>query len=207
MRCSSPTVTAKSTPIASSFATSAAVASGTPPSARTTLDGVPSQIRAVAAALGIPEAGEQLVERTQTEIVDALHYAPATSKPIRIAFLYVRGQSTQLIGGPGSGADSLVQALGAIDVGTDIGLEKSFTSITSEALIEAQPDVIMMMSGGLESIGGPDGAVKLAGVAQTPAGQNRRFVDMEDSTLLSFGPRTGQIIQSLARAIYQTEQP
>nr|WP_198663700.1 ABC transporter substrate-binding protein [Jiangella endophytica] len=167
------------------------------------LDRIPSQIRAVAGALGVPEAGEQLVERTSGEIADALALAPAGADPLRIAFLYTRGGMVQLLAGPGSGADAMIRAVGAVDVGTDIGLDRPFTQITSEALIEAAPDVIIMMTKGLESIGGVDGMLRLPGVAQTPAGEKLRVVDMADSVLLSFGPRTGRTIEALAHAVYQ----
>ncbi|SEF12726.1 iron complex transport system substrate-binding protein [Jiangella alba] len=167
------------------------------------LDRIPSQIRAVAGALGVPDEGEQLVERTSGEIADALALAPAGADPLRIAFLYTRGGMVQLLAGPGSGADAMIRAIGAVDVGTDIGLERPFTQITSEALIEAAPDVIIMMTKGLESIGGVDGMLRLPGVAQTPAGEKLRVVDMADSVLLSFGPRSGRTIEALAHAVYQ----
>lgn len=167
------------------------------------LDRIPSQIRAVAGALGVPDAGEQLVERTSGEIADALALAPAGADPLRIAFLYTRGGMVQLLAGPGSGADAMIRSIGAVDVGTDIGLDRPFTQITSEALIEAAPDVIIMMTKGLESIGGVDGMLRLPGVAQTPAGEKLRVVDMADSVLLSFGPRTGRTIEALAHAVYQ----
>jgi iron complex transport system substrate-binding protein len=59
-----------------------------------------------------------------------------------------------------------------------------------------------MMTDGLASIGGIDGLEKIPGIAQTPAGKNQRVVDMEDGVLLSFGPNTGRVMQSLAEAIY-----
>ncbi|WP_425501217.1 heme/hemin ABC transporter substrate-binding protein [Phytoactinopolyspora alkaliphila] len=167
-----------------------------------TIDGVPSQIRAVAGALGVPEAGEALIQRTQEEISAAMALAPTGEDPLRVAFLYTRGGMVQLLAGPGSGADAMIQAIGAVDVGTDIGLDRSFTQITSEALIEAAPDVIIMMTEGLNSIGGIEGVAKFPGVAHTPAGENQRVVDMADTQLLSFGPRTGQTIAALAEAIY-----
>ena len=168
-----------------------------------TLDGIPSHVRAVAGALGVPEAGEELLDRTEAEIADALALAPAGHDPLRIAFLYARGGMVQLLAGPGSGADAMIRAVGGVDVGTDIGLNEPFTPITSEALISAAPEVIIMMTKGLESIGGPDGALKITGVPQTPAGQHERIVDMDDSVLLSFGPRTGRTIAALAEAIYR----
>ncbi|GAB3832984.1 ABC transporter substrate-binding protein [Kribbella italica] len=168
-----------------------------------TMDNIPSQIRAVAGALGVPERGEQLVRRTQDEIVKSLGLAPAAAKPLRMTFLYVRGSAgVYLMSGPGSGADAMIKSIGGVDTGTDIGLTKPFVPLTSEALIRSQPDLIIVMTEGLKSLKGVDGLLKLPGIAQTPAGQHRRIVDMNDTELLSFGPRTGRTVEALAKAVY-----
>jgi iron complex transport system substrate-binding protein len=168
-----------------------------------TLAGVSPQIIAVANALGVPERGAELAARTDHEIAAARSRAPDGENPLKIAFLYLRGTAITMIGGRGSGADSLIEALGAVDAGTASGITQQFAPITSEALIAAAPDVILMMTGGLESIGGIDGLAKIPGVAQTPAGKNQRVVDMEDGVLLSFGPNTGRVLDALADAVYQ----
>jgi iron complex transport system substrate-binding protein len=125
-----------------------------------------------------------------------------TDKP-RVAFLYLRGTaSVYLIGGKDSGATSLLEAAGAVDGGAESGLEKDFTTITTEALAQAAPDAILVMSKGLESVGGVDGLVKIPGVAQTPAGMERRVVSIEDGVLLNYGPRTDQVLKSLVDQLY-----
>ncbi|WP_460393474.1 heme/hemin ABC transporter substrate-binding protein [Actinophytocola sediminis] len=169
-----------------------------------TLDGVPGQIRAVAAALGVPAAGEALVERVDQEIASARELAPTGADAPRITFLYVRGSAgVYLMAGPGSGADSMITSVGGVDVGTDIGLDKPFVPITSEALLIAQPEVIIVLTNGLDSVGGVDGLLKIPGVAQTPAGEHRRIVDVDDTDLLSFGPRVGETITALASVLYR----
>ncbi len=170
-----------------------------------TLDGVPGQIRAVAAALGVPASGEELVRRVDEEVAAAKALAPTGDAAPRIAFLYVRGSAgVYLMAGPGSGADSMIASVGGVDVGTDIGLAKPFVPITSEALLTAAPDVILVLSKGLASVGGVDGLLKLPGVAQTPAGEHRRVVDVDDTDLLSFGPRVGETITALATVLYRS---
>lgn len=170
-----------------------------------TLEGIPGHITAVAEALGVPAEGAALVERVDAEIAEALALAPTDGEPLRIAFLYLRGTAgVYLLGGPGSGADSMIEAIGAVDVGTEVGLTRSFVTLTSEALVAAAPDVILMLSEGLDSIGGVDGLLGITGVAQTPAGAARRVVDMDDTVLLSFGPRTGATLLALAEAVHGT---
>jgi iron complex transport system substrate-binding protein len=75
--------------------------------------------------------------------------------------------------------------------------------MTDEAIIAANPDLILVMTDGIASAGGIDGllAAKPA-IALTAAGQNQRFVDMADGDILSFGPRTAAVLDALARAVY-----
>lgn len=170
---------------------------------RRTLDGVPDHIRAVAKALGVPSAGDKLVASVDEEIAAAQALAPEGATPPRVTFLYVRGSAgVYLMAGPGSGADAMIEAVGGVDVGTDVGLDKPFVPITSEGLLNAAPDVILVLSKGLASVGGVDGLLRVPGVAQTPAGQARRIVDVDDTDLLSFGPRVGKTITALATVLY-----
>ncbi|WP_432968629.1 heme/hemin ABC transporter substrate-binding protein [Dactylosporangium sp. CA-233914] len=165
-----------------------------------TLPGVSGHIRSVAAALGVPDAGEQLVRRVEADIA-AARVTRTGGTPLRVAFLYVRGAAgVYLMGGKGAGSDAMIEAIGAQDAGTAIGLT-GFRPLTSEGLINAAPDVILVMTEGLSSVGGVEGLLRLPGVAQTPAGAARRVVDMADGVLLSFGPRVGEAVRALARAV------
>lgn len=170
----------------------------------TELADVTTRTTRVAEALGVPGSGKALNERMSDELAAARAAVPEGSKP-KVAFLYMRGSAAvYLIGGKGSGADSLIEAAGAVDAGKEAGLDKPFTPITSEALVRAQPDVILMMTKGLESVGGVDGLVDIPGIGQTPAGMNRRVVDLEDGVLLGYGPRTPLVIDILVDRIHQT---
>ncbi|MBT2540410.1 ABC transporter substrate-binding protein [Streptomyces sp. ISL-44] len=168
------------------------------------LEDVPKRIDTVAAALGVTEAGTRLNQRTADRIAAVRKEIPATSgKKPRVAFLYLRGTaSVYLMGGSDSGAASLLEAAGAVDTGKESGLGKDFTPITSEALAAAAPDAILVMSKGLESVGGVDGLAKIPGVAQTPAGMDRRVVTVDDGVLLNYGPRTDQVLSSLINQLY-----
>lgn len=159
------------------------------------------KVRAVGAAIGAANQAELLIEKME----QATTGAAVTNKP-RVAFLYLRGTSSiYLIGGTGSGADSLLESVGAIDVGAQI-LERPFNTLTAESLAALNPDVILVMTKGLESVGGVEGLIKLPGVAQTKAGKNSAIIDIDDSLLLSFGPRTPSLLEQLAKALAQVAQ-
>ncbi|WP_147794637.1 hemin ABC transporter substrate-binding protein [Cellulomonas sp. Y8] len=165
-------------------------------------------IASVAAAVGLPEEGAALAARTQAEIdevraqVDRLAPQDPADR-LRVVFLYLRGQAgVYYLFGEGSGADSLIEALGAVDVAGEIGWQ-GMRPVTDEGLVAAQPDLVLVMTKGLESVGGVDGLLEqLPAVAQTPAGEHRRVVDMADTQVLSFGPTSAQTLDALARAFY-----
>jgi iron complex transport system substrate-binding protein len=169
-------------------------------------------INQVAAALGLAEQGEQLAERTWQRVAAAertiAEAVPAADQDrLRIAFLYLRGNAgVYYLFGQGSGTDSLITALGGIDVATEVGWE-GMQPVTDEGLVAMNPDLILVMTRGLESVGGVDGLLdKLPAVAATPAGENRRIVDMDDTQILAFGPNSPEVLYALAAAIYAPDQ-
>ncbi|NKE60639.1 ABC transporter substrate-binding protein [Lentzea sp. PSKA42] len=171
---------------------------------RRAVNNVGAMIQQVADALGVPAEGERLARRTNLEIEKAKIAAHrlADDSELRIVFLYVRGRSgVHQMFGEGTGADELIRAVGGVDVASEGGL-RGAEPIKPEALSKAAPDVILVMSKGLQSVGGVEGMAGVPGVAQTPAGQKRRIVDMNDHQVLSFGPLTASVIDGLARALY-----
>jgi iron complex transport system substrate-binding protein len=172
------------------------------------LDTTGELVTEIAAALGAPTRGEALIAQLDAdlaaatdEIADVIPDA-AADRP-RMLFLYVRGSANvYYIFGRDSGADSLIEAVGGVDVASEIGWE-GMKPLTAEALVAARPDLLVMMTDGLESVGGIDGLIEtIPAIAQTPAGIHRRVVDMADTEILSFGPRSADIIRALARAVY-----
>jgi iron complex transport system substrate-binding protein len=162
-----------------------------------TLGDMPAKVRAIANAIGAPASGAAL----NTALNSSLEKLQESPKKSRVVFLYLRGgSSVYLIGGKGSGADSLISAVGALDVGAAT-LTNPFSAMTSELLASLNPDVLLVMSKGLQSVGGVSGLVQLPGIAQTAAAKNKRVIAVDDSLLLSFGPRTPDLIEQLSAAM------
>ncbi len=170
--------------------------------------GAAALARHVGETMGVADVGDQLAERITAQVdetvaqIAAIAPASADAK-LRVMFLYLRGGSgIYYLFGEESGASELIQGLGARDIAGELGWKGS-TPMTDEAMIEADPDLILVMTDGIESAGGVDGllAAKPA-IALTQAGQHRRFVDMADGDILSFGPRSALVLDALARALY-----
>jgi iron complex transport system substrate-binding protein len=91
-----------------------------------------------------------------------------------------------------------------VDVAAENGIS-DMAPANAEALAKLDPDVLVMMSAGLQSTGNIDGLLTKPGVAQTKAGQNRRILAIPDSQALSFGPQTGEMLLSAASALYDPD--
>lgn len=169
-----------------------------------TIDSVAGDIANVAGVVGLPEEGEALAQRSVAEIAankEAIA-AIAPTEPMRMAFLYARGEGgVFFIMGDGTGAKDLIEGIGGEDMGTTYDLSYAEPA-NAEALAKINPEVIIMMTDGLESTGGIDGLLQRPGVSQTVAGQNQRIVTIPDGQSLAFGPMTGHTLLKLAQAVY-----
>lgn len=171
-------------------------------------EGAAQLARDVAAVFGAPAAGEALAARIDAQVAASIAeiQAIAPREPgdkLRMLFLYLRGSAgVYYLFGEESGAHHLIAALGGVDVAAELGWS-GMKPMTDEALVAADPDLILVMSHGIESVGGVDGLLRSKpAIAITTAGQHRRFVDMADGQVLSFGPRSAGVLDALARAIY-----
>ena len=150
-------------------------------------------------ALKAPKSADLLIAKLEAAVAGSKISVSSNKRP-KIAFLYLRGTSSiYLVGGKDSGADYLIEATGGIDVGAQI-LANPFNPLTAETMATLNPDIILVMIGGLESVGGLAGLKDLPGIAQTPAGKSGNVVAVDDSLLLSFGPRTPSLIEQLSIA-------
>ena len=165
------------------------------------LDAGPRKLRLLGRALGVPNRGERLARQVEGQIATAKREASRTTGRPRTAFLYVRGSAVQMIGGKNTRADAMIKAAGGIDAGSELGID-GFRPITAESLVAARPEVIVVPSAGLASVGGIEGLLRIPGVAQTPAGRNRRVLAYDDALLLGLGPRTGSALRQLVRGLH-----
>ena len=176
------------------------------------LEGASQLAEDVAAVYGAAEAGEKLQEQIDTETTETKEeiadlVPSAKDDKVRMIFLYIRGNSgVYYLFGKESGADDLIDGLGGIDVASEQGW-KGQRPMTDEAITSANPDLIFVMTGGLESAGGVDQLLQdKPALALTNAGKHQRFVDMADGDILSFGPRSARVLDALARAVYAPEE-
>lgn len=148
------------------------------------VDGAKNLIKNVAGIIGKTDF-QPLLDAIDMNIAKV---QPFEKKP-KVLFIYARGAGTMMVAGENTPMDALIKIAGAENAVT--GFE-DFKPLTPEALVQGNPDVILLFDSGFNSLGGIDGLMKIPGVSQTNAGKNKKVITMDGSLISNFGPRTGK---------------
>ncbi len=159
--------------------------------------GVLAKISAVAQALDLP--GDALVADVQAGLDAAAKRAAAITAQKRVLFILSLQGGAVMAGGEGTEAEGIIQLAGGINAATGF---QGYRPMTDEAVLAAQPDVILMMDReGDLSISDADVLAQPA-LSQTPAATASAIVRMDGMLLLGFGPRTPEAAQALHDTLY-----
>lgn len=168
-------------------------------SANDKFEGMVDRVRQVGSLIDKSALANQLEMqlRQDWQRVRAPILARKTAAP-RVLFILSHSPAQIMVGGRKTSADAMIAYAGARNAveGFD-----GFKPLTPEAVIAAQPDIVLFTEQGMSVVGGIDGALKLPGLAQTSAGQKRRIVALEAMFMLGFGPRLPQALSALDQAL------
>lgn len=169
-----------------------------------TFEAAKKKILTIGKAVGCEKKAKELIEALDVDIKKLqTKLILRKEKPkLKALFLYLRGTQTALVLGQDTAAAAMFKIAG---VENAAGKIKGNKPMTAEAVIAAQPDVYVLFTTGLRSVGGVDGLLKLPGLALTPAGRNRRVVAMAGQYLSGFGPRSGRAALDLFKGIYEED--
>lgn len=153
--------------------------------------GVTSLIHDISDSLEVEEKGTKIIEQVNHDFaaLDSLD-----SLNVDVLFLYARGAGTLMAFGTDTQAESLIELSGAKN---SIKGFDGCKNLTPEALVEANPDVVVMFNSGLRSLNGVDGVLEVPGMMDTDAGKNKAFISFDGLYILGFGPRSGKAILEL----------
>lgn len=155
-------------------------------------------IAQIATALGRDAEGKKLIAKIEGELAEANAMLKKTTTVPKVLSIYNRGTSTISVAGKNTFGEILSYA-GATSAVSDV---EGYKPLNTEALIAANPDYLLMVSMGLESLGGIEGALKIPGIAQTTAGKKKQIVSIESLKLTNFGPRFGEAVKELVVLIH-----
>ncbi|RJG04713.1 hemin ABC transporter substrate-binding protein [Noviherbaspirillum cavernae] len=119
-------------------------------------------------------------------------------KPVKVLFVLAHAPGQIMVAGQDTSADAVLRYAGAVNA---IGGITGYKPLTPEAVIGAQPDVVLLTDQGLKAQGGTASVLALPGIAQTPAGRNKRVIGLDAMYLLGFGPRLPAAVTALDAAL------
>jgi iron complex transport system substrate-binding protein len=161
--------------------------------------GAKAKITAIARTLGLDARGKELLRALDADLSRAKAVTAKARSAPRVLFIYARGQGTLSVSGRKTAADAMISLAGGVNA---VDGYDNYKPLTPEALAAANPDILLLTTAGLESVGGKAGLLEQPGVALTPAGRNAAIVSLDDELLLGFGPRLGRGVLALSRLLH-----
>jgi iron complex transport system substrate-binding protein len=145
------------------------------------------RVQIISRLLHKPDIAQALASRLHVEWSNTQErIADSKIKNIRVLFILSQNPSQLMVGGEKTSADAMITYAGARNA---IAGFSGFKPLTPEAVIAANPDVILVTDQGMKAVGGIGGVLRFPGISQTRAGKEQKIVSLEAMYLLGFGPR------------------
>lgn len=164
----------------------------------TTLDTVPQKIEVIANALNRQPEGKKLIATYRQQLASVKH----EPLPVKILFVMNHGGTTALAAGQNTAADAMITSAGAQNAMQGF---TRYRPLSQEGIIASAPDLLLITTNGVRTLGGLDQVWKLPGLALTPAGKNHRVLVLDDMSLLGFGLETPTVLAALRQAAEQVK--
>ena len=162
--------------------------------------GILSKITMVGHAIGEDGKAAALAQKVEHDLAAAQALTASVTERRKVLFVLSNQGGKLMASGTDTAADGIIRMAGAINAMTGFA---GYKQLADEAVIEAQPDMILMMntrSGTHEEA--DEELLAHPAIAATPAGRNRAILRMDGAYLLGFGPRTAAAISDLATSLY-----
>lgn len=164
-------------------------------------DGILKKIEAVGAFLHVEDKAKTLEESVAADLDAAI--AEAAKRPEkerkRVIFVLSMQNGRVMASGTGTAADGILKLAGLVNA---VGTFPGYKPLTDEAIIEAKPDVILMMERGGNHDAGVQEIIAHPALGLTPAAQNKAIIRMDGLHMLGFGPRTASAVRELTKSVY-----
>ena len=159
-----------------------------------------AKIKAVGKALGADTKADELAAKVAADVDAAAADAAKIEegKRKRVLFVMTVQNGKIMAAGEHTAAHGIIALAGGINATSDF---HGYKPLNDEAVINAKPDVILVMDTGSPMAVSEADILANPAVALTPAGQAKRVVKLGGSALL-FGPRTADAIRKVYATLY-----
>lgn len=157
---------------------------------KTDVSAINQKIETVAVALHREQEGKALQAKISTELASI----PKTQLPVKVLFILAHQGMGTMAAGSGTSADSAIQAAGLQNAMASVN---RYQALSQEGVVASGPQLIVITTDGLKTVGGEANLWKLPGLALTPAAKNKQLLVVDDMALLGFGIDTPAAILKL----------
>ncbi|MGL6020254.1 MAG: heme/hemin ABC transporter substrate-binding protein [Gibbsiella quercinecans] len=159
-------------------------------------------IRTLSTALGAVEKGQALINDISQRLATVSRKAATQPAPVKVLFMLSVGGGSPQVAGSGTVADGVLRLAG----GRNVATHSQYRTYSGEAIIAADPDVIVVTTQSLAGGGGKKLLGNIPGVAQTAAWRNNHIVTIDQALILGMGPRIAQAAEQLYQGFYPASQ-
>ncbi len=163
--------------------------------------GIIAKIKSVGAFLGVADKAEALAATVKADLDAAV--ADTAKRPAserkRVLFILSMQGGKIMASGSGTAADAIISLSGTVNATGDF---KGYKALTDEAIIEAKPDVVLMMTRGGDHAASDAELFAHPALSLTPAAETKTVIRMDGLQMLGFGPRTAGAVRELNAAVY-----
>lgn len=161
-----------------------------------TVEQMYANIHTLAKNLGAIEQGNALVNNLRQRLENVARSSASKPAPVKALFILSAGGSAPQVAGKGSVADAIMALAGA----QNVAQHSQYRSYSTEALIAANPEVIVVTSQMIE--GDINRLSTVAGITRTAAWKNQRIVTLDQALILGMGPRVADAVETLHRQFW-----
>jgi iron complex transport system substrate-binding protein len=148
---------------------------------KSTPEGLLERIDQIAQLTGAETKATQLKEQVNAQI-QQLEAEANTSSAKKVLFLLIHEGRPANVAGSKTTPHAIIELAGGINPAASL---ESYKPLSTEAMVEMQPDVILVSSRSYDKIGGADEILKaMPLLAATPAGKNRQFIQIDGHALV-----------------------
>lgn len=162
-------------------------------------EGIAPRIRFVGKALAKEQAADRLAQRVTSELETIRAKVAKLETRPRVLFIMLLRGGAPVVGGQGTEAHAILELAGGRNAAAGL---TGYKPMTREAILGAQPDVVVMMESRAKAAGGIDKVLDRPDLKLTPAGKAGRGVTLPGMLMLGFGPRTPEAVARLAKALH-----
>jgi len=164
-----------------------------------TFTGICDRVIAIGQAIHQQIRADQLkmqLEQQWARLEDEVKAKPFLSLAPRVLYIHSLNPSQVMVSGQETNANAMIRYAGLRNAMDGF---RGYKPLTPEAVIVANPDLILVTDQGLQAIGGRSQLAHLPGMEKTKAIISQKVISMDAVYLLGFGPRMPEAVLTLHR--------